>query len=765
MDVVRFLWRTCALLVPALFGFALTACAGEGETGQPQRTPPLPGLVPSPFSLPGIGRWQLAHKLPCGRIYSIAWSPDGKKIAYSELSYVRICDATTLETERMLVGHSGRVTSIDWNWATNQIASGSYDGTVRIWSALGVPKDVLQGHTRDVTAVVWTKDGKRLASASRDGTVRIWNSKGALERSLVVSAPVLSIAWSPDGSRLLSGDDRNQIRMWQVDNGSMKAIEGLLGPVTSLAWRPDGKRIASATWGLVEDGKRVVDLRLWNPDGSLADSAVGDQSIYGLQWSPDGRMLAVSYEEAVLQLQGGAAEIKSRMQFEQLDGHTSEAQVVWSPSGKEIALGGTGVITVVNAADLAKSRTYPAVARNKKQFVGIVAMDPSLTRVIAFVGEGGGEPRALLNLATGLVTPVPEEFAQAPLANHSFSPDGRRLVAVVNREQLSIWNPEKGTTDVVVRSEQPISDCAWSPHDDRIAYRDNQGVIRVLKPDGAQVAQFAPRKNAQGGRGMRQFGLEWTRDGKSILARGGTGVDVQRLSGGDPISIEFGMPFNQFWVSPDYERAAASRQISTEGRVLKIWSAGGAAPKDVSLSKDLDALDCSPDVKWSAVGHDSGIWELVHLDDLSVPRQEELASVAGSCMAAIFAPDGRRFATGGWDGLIKIWRIDGTLERTLSGADNYPLYRVWWSADGKHLLSGSREGSLYRWSTEDGRLESFLIRTLSGKLLHISHNGSIAENDRGLAADELNALLEQRDGSMRIVDYPEFLKRTRQAVP
>jgi WD40 repeat protein len=763
MDVVRFLRRTCALLLPAAVGLALTACAGEVGTGQPQRTPPLPGLVPSPRSLPGIGRWQLAHKLPCGRIYSIAWSPDAKKIAYSELSYVRICDATTLETERVLVGHSGRVTSIDWNWATNQIASASYDGTVRIWSALGVPKDVLQGHTRDVTAVAWTKDGKRLASASKDGTVRIWNSKGALERSLVVSVPVMSIAWSPDGSRLLSGDDRNQIRMWQVDNGSMKPIEGLLGPVTSLAWRPDGKRFASATWGLVEDGKRVVDLRLWNLDGSLADSAVGDQSIYSLQWSPDGRVLAVSYEAAVLQLQGGAAEIKSRMQFPQLDGRTSEARVAWSPNGKQIALGGTGVITVINAADLSQSRSFPA-APSKKQVIGISARDPSLTRLIASVLEGGADPRAFVNLETGLVTPLPGEFAQSQLIDHSFSPDGRRLVAATNENQVSIWNLGKGTIDVVVRSEQPISGCAWSPREDRIVYRDSQGTIRVVKPDGTKVAEFAPAIQPPA-RPMRQFGLDWTFDGQAIVARGETSVDVQRLSGGNPISIEFGMPFNQFWVSPDYERAAASRQISTEGRVLKIWSAGGAASKDVSLSKDLDALDCSPDVKWSAVGHDSGIWELMRLDDPSVPRQEELASVAGSCMAAIFAPDGRRFATGGWDGLIKIWRIDGTLERTLCEGDNYPLYRIWWSADGKHILSGSREGSLYRWSTEDGRLESFLTRTLSEKLLHISHDGRIAENDRSVAADELNALLEQPDGSMRIVDYPEFLKRTGQAVP
>ena len=70
------------------------------------RREPLPGLAPSPRALPHVGRWQVALRVPSGRIYAVAWSPHGKKIAHSEMGYVRICDATTAETEHVLVGHS-----------------------------------------------------------------------------------------------------------------------------------------------------------------------------------------------------------------------------------------------------------------------------------------------------------------------------------------------------------------------------------------------------------------------------------------------------------------------------------------------------------------------------------------------------------------------------------------------------------------------------------------------------------------------------------
>ena len=60
------------------------------------------------------------------------------------------------------------------------LASGNYDGTVRLWDVadpahprpLGQP---LTGSTVPVDSVAFSPDGHTLASGSDDGTTRLWN--------------------------------------------------------------------------------------------------------------------------------------------------------------------------------------------------------------------------------------------------------------------------------------------------------------------------------------------------------------------------------------------------------------------------------------------------------------------------------------------------------------------------------------------------------------------------------------------------------------
>ena len=101
----------------------------------------------------------------------------------------------------VLTGHTGEVTAVavapDGSW----LASGSRDGTVRIWDvASGRERGALTGHTGEVTAVAVAPDGTWLASGSRDGTVRIWEIATWYVRAMMrVDNDIRACAWlSPD---------------------------------------------------------------------------------------------------------------------------------------------------------------------------------------------------------------------------------------------------------------------------------------------------------------------------------------------------------------------------------------------------------------------------------------------------------------------------------------------------------------------------------------------------------------------------------------
>jgi len=625
-----------------------------------------------------------------------------------------------------LLGHTSQVLSVSFSPDGATLASGSNDGTVKLWNvemetAISTPPGshftsfspdgttlasalgngivlwnvatgrtiaTLEGHTGLLT-VSFSPDGTTLASGSKDGTVKLWNvATGQTIATLEGHADwVTSVSFAPDGAILASGSGDGTVKLWNVATGqTIATLEGHTSWVTSVSFSPDGATLAFGS----NDGT----VKLWNvaTGQAIATRSGHKDGVRSVSFSPNGTTLASgSYDKTVKLWDTFTKENIADL------GHTSQVlSVSFSPDGATLASGSNdGTVKLWNVSEWAGPRPRMLVkisGDNQQGTSGAKLANPYVVEV-----RDQNENPVQGTLVTFTVISgdgqIGERFTVEEVRTDA---DGRA------QSILTLGpNPGTNTVEVSVAGLELVTFNAVGVGTPTISVADDNFQTWHL-PDGAAL------RMGKGRIGTGDRAVAFSPDGQFLAVASGIGIWLYEVATSNELALLPSTLVNSVSFSPDGTTLASGSG----------WNNGAVELWDVATGTNIATLEehtswvkyvsFSPDGKTLAFGASGPLIELWDVaTDTSIATLEEHTAPGTSVS---FSPDGKTLASGAENGTIMLWDVaTGTTTAILEGhTQTKAVESVSFSPDGKTLASASGDGTVRLWDVATGTTTAIL---------------------------------------------------------
>ncbi|MBW4613408.1 MAG: CHAT domain-containing protein [Desmonostoc vinosum HA7617-LM4] len=512
------------------------------------------------------------------------------------------------------------------------------------------------------------------------------NEQKALKTSLKAVEKMQHIPW-------VDTDTRTQVELTllnTVDNvAAPNTLGGHASAVYGVSFSPDGKMLASAS-----DDNTV---KLWNTaTGKEIKTLFGHTNIINdVRFSPDGKILAsASYEGTVKLWNIDTGQVINTF----TTGHANAAMgISFSPDGKILA-SAYGDKTV-RLWDTATGREIK-ILYGHTDWVNSVSFSPD-GKILASSGNDGTV--RLWNTDTG------QEIKT--LTGHSswvysvsFSPDGKILASAGRDRIVKLWDTATGQEIKTLSGHRDwVNSVSFSRNGKILASASRDSTVKLWDTaTGQEIKTLTGHTNAV-------LDVSFSSNGKMLATASydntvklwdtATDQEIKTLTG------------HRNWVndvsfSPDGKILASASSDNT----VKLWNTStGQENKTLYGHRNwVSGVSFSPDGKMLASA--SGDYT-VKLWDLTTGQEIKTLTVHKNAVYDVsFSPDGKILATASYDKTVKLWdTATGQEIKTLTGHTN-AVRNVSFSPDGKMLASASDDNTVKLWNVATGQE----IKTLAG---------------------------------------------------